>query len=464
MEADAKTDGPRLLPITSIDALLSWEPGSRPDDLFCRASVPLRIEEGDEEEDVRRMFFSFLNSKIDALSPPSLDPLTFATKKKKKQPSSPPSQRVLACHDFKGGYGDDALACGVFSPPPAEKNKKRGGEEDEDDDEGGEERRRRRRASGFSQEKASSSSCSLSPPSLSSSPFRFTHWNSVDAFVYFSHELVTLPPPGWTDAAHDAGVLCLGTLIFEHAGGLREAERAFGSAAAAEATAVKLAELSSWFGFDGWLFNVEVSFRREEEQQEGKEEGEGEGGVDKEERTRALIENCLLCLRRTRELCRSLSPASSSSSPPSSRSLVLWYDAVTCDDGSLRWQDGLTLRNLRYFSAADGIFTNYCWKGLEALRASARLAEEGEGMNRHAAEVWAGCDAFGRGSFGGAGGAGVAAAAPNSIASISSLEGGRLETTWRSIVPDPSFAETSASCTRSPPMTERMSRSVAGIS
>ena len=58
-EVEAKTRGPpRLLPITSIDALLSWEPGSRPDDLFCRASVPLRIEE--EEKDVRHLFFFIL--------------------------------------------------------------------------------------------------------------------------------------------------------------------------------------------------------------------------------------------------------------------------------------------------------------------------------------------------------------------------------------------------------------------
>lgn len=51
--ADAK-NGPRLRPIASIDALLSWEPGSRPDDVFCRASVPLRVEEG--AEDVRHCF------------------------------------------------------------------------------------------------------------------------------------------------------------------------------------------------------------------------------------------------------------------------------------------------------------------------------------------------------------------------------------------------------------------------
>ena len=64
--ADAK-NGPRLRPIASIDALLSWEPGSRPDDVFCRASVPLRVEEG--AEDVRHCFLKNLESlEIDALA------------------------------------------------------------------------------------------------------------------------------------------------------------------------------------------------------------------------------------------------------------------------------------------------------------------------------------------------------------------------------------------------------------
>lgn len=52
-----KSGGPRLLPITSIDALLSWEPGLRPDDSFCRASVRPPAVEG-EEGDVRVFFFS----------------------------------------------------------------------------------------------------------------------------------------------------------------------------------------------------------------------------------------------------------------------------------------------------------------------------------------------------------------------------------------------------------------------
>ena len=36
--------------------------------------------------------------------------------------------------------------------------------------------------------------------------FRLWHWESVDTFVYFSHWLVTVPPPGWIAAAHRNGV------------------------------------------------------------------------------------------------------------------------------------------------------------------------------------------------------------------------------------------------------------------
>lgn len=32
------------------------------------------------------------------------------------------------------------------------------------------------------------------------------HWYLMDVFVYFSHSLVTLPPPCWTNTAHKHGV------------------------------------------------------------------------------------------------------------------------------------------------------------------------------------------------------------------------------------------------------------------
>ena len=36
--------------------------------------------------------------------------------------------------------------------------------------------------------------------------YRLNAWHCVDVFVYFSHHLVTIPPPGWINAAHRNGV------------------------------------------------------------------------------------------------------------------------------------------------------------------------------------------------------------------------------------------------------------------
>ncbi len=67
------------------------------------------------------------------------------------QPDRP---RLLVCHDLHGNYHSDALPQG-----------------DQDSD-----------------------------------YYRLTQWSSIDTFVYFSHALVTIPPPGWTNAAHSNAV------------------------------------------------------------------------------------------------------------------------------------------------------------------------------------------------------------------------------------------------------------------
>lgn len=55
----------------------------------------------------------------------------------------------------------------------------------------------------------------MSPPrfvqgSAVQNPYTFYHWQYVDIFVYFSHHVVTVPPVGWTNAAHRHGVCVLG--------------------------------------------------------------------------------------------------------------------------------------------------------------------------------------------------------------------------------------------------------------
>ncbi|RWW45455.1 hypothetical protein BHE74_00048698 [Ensete ventricosum] len=69
----------------------------------------------------------------------------------------PPRRRILVCHDMKGGYTDDLWVQGGDNPDA----------------------------------------------------YAIWHWHLMDVFVYFSHYLVTLPPPCWTNAAHTHGVKVL---------------------------------------------------------------------------------------------------------------------------------------------------------------------------------------------------------------------------------------------------------------
>ena len=119
--------------------------------------------------------------------------------------------RLLACHDMAGGYGDDRFCQG-------------GSHAD------------------F---------------------YCLRRWHSLDAFCYFSHRLVTIPPPGWINAAHAHGVPVLGTVITEWEAGAAACTRLFGSPAAAEAAAARLAAIARHYGFEGWLVNIENAVERQ---------------------------------------------------------------------------------------------------------------------------------------------------------------------------------------------------------
>lgn len=147
----------------------------------------------------------------------------------------PPRRRVLVCHDMQGGYRDDAAPQGGANPEA----------------------------------------------------YALWHWHLVDVFVYFSHYLVTLPPPCWTNAAHLHGVkvcfsvlsssvllpfllalrlpclfevcfaVCvpkvLGTFITEWDKGAEVCKEMLATEASAQMYAERLTELAAALGFDGWL-------------------------------------------------------------------------------------------------------------------------------------------------------------------------------------------------------------------
>ncbi|PIN20586.1 Mannosyl-glycoprotein endo-beta-N-acetylglucosaminidase [Handroanthus impetiginosus] len=219
----------------------------------------------------------------------------------------PGRPRILVCHDMAGGYTDDKFAQGGTNPDA----------------------------------------------------YAIWHWYLIDVFVYFSHSLVTLPPPCWTNAAHRHGVKVLGTFIMEWDEGKERADKLLSTKDSAQMYAERLTELAVALGFDGWLLNMEVTLDPEQ-------------------------------IPNLKAFVSHLSQTMHSSVP---ESLVIWYDSVTID-GDLSWQNQLNDKNKPFFDLCDGIFVNYSWKE-DFPKLSAGVAGDRK------FDVYMGIDVFGRGTFGG---------------------------------------------------------------
>ncbi|XP_007958023.1 cytosolic endo-beta-N-acetylglucosaminidase [Orycteropus afer afer] len=188
-------------------------------------------------------------------------------------------------------------------------------------------------------------------------PYSFYHWQYIDIFVYFSHHTVTIPPVGWTNAAHRHGVCVLGTFITEWSAGKKLCEAFLaGDERSYQAVAEQLVRMAQFFRFDGWLINIENAL------------------------SLAAVGNLPPFLRYLTSELHRVVPGG----------LVLWYDSVV-RSGELKWQDELNEENGAFFQACDGFFTNYNWR-----------EEHLERMVAHAggrrADVYVGVDVFARGN------------------------------------------------------------------
>ena len=192
--------------------------------------------------------------------------------------------------------------------------------------------------------------------------YTFRHWDKIDGFVYFSHKMVTIPPPGWINAAHAHEVPIFGTLITEWKEGEEACEAILATDGVAEHAAHQLAFLAEFMGFDGWIINIE------------------------NEVSPSLMPRML-------HFVRSLTAAVHAAVPKSG--FVIWYDAVTVE-GNLKWQNALTPLNKPFFDVCDGIWINYTWT--EGTPAEVRAT-----AGNRAFDVYLGIDAFGRGTYGGGG-------------------------------------------------------------
>ncbi|KAI5120734.1 hypothetical protein M0805_006440 [Coniferiporia weirii] len=228
-----------------------------------------------------------------------------------------------------------------------------------------------------------------SPSSLA---YTFNFWDRCDTFIYFSHQRVTIPPPGWINAAHKQGVKMLGVLIFEHESSQEDMLRllvgnipGFGSSASkafrnnslpvSPYYARLLADLARERGFDGYLLNFEYPF------------------AGKSEQVRAL-EAWISILNA--ELKQKVGDYAQ----------TIWYDSIVIT-GDLRWQDRLNSRNVSFFLASDSFFTNYTWPSTFPSLSSQYLLSLDpalmQGRTKTLQDIFVGVDVWGRGSHGGGG-------------------------------------------------------------
>ena len=191
------------------------------------------------------------------------------------------------------------------------------------------------------------------PPSLENEQYSCRYLQHIKLFVYFSHKLVCIPPPTWTNTMHRNGIKVLGTFIVEPQ--TCEIERLLVCYDGEYLVANQLASMAHEFGFDGWLLNVEKEFPN--------------NIGDLAQKMNLFILNLRHHLGEKGE--------------------VIWYDALNIDN-EVDYQNGLTIKNLDFAKSADVLFTNYRWT-IASLQ-EAQMVARGSGMST--SDVYFGIDVW----------------------------------------------------------------------
>ncbi|XP_075559498.1 cytosolic endo-beta-N-acetylglucosaminidase-like isoform X1 [Dermacentor variabilis] len=227
----------------------------------------------------------------------AVEPLSEAIKR-----GEPGDPRTIFCHDMGGGYNEDRFIHGCSEPHV----------------------------------------------------YRFHHWQIIDTFIYYSHHMVTIPPPGWISAAHKHGVKVLGTFILGKDDGKTIDE--IKNLDLVPQVAAQLAHVASVGRFDGWLISIGCEVPR-------------------------------TCVPVVKDLLKAVTTEVHKAVPGS---LVIWYDAVDVN-GKAKPHNELDEKNSCFLDLCDGIFLNFRWT--EAmLQRSAQLA------GNRKADVYAGVDVYARGT------------------------------------------------------------------
>lgn len=162
----------------------------------------------------------------------------------------------------------------------------------------------------------------------------------------------------WINAAHQNGVLMLGTFIVEFKPGRQIISEVFQSVEYMNRIVESLVLVTKCYCFDGWLLNIECEVNN-----------------DKIPLLYKFVQN--LTNRIHQEI-------------PHGK--VFWYDSVI-NDGTLRWQNELNEKNVSFFNNCDGILINYNWNQ-KNLEQTAKI------VNNHLelmTKIFIGIDVFGRG-------------------------------------------------------------------
>ncbi|KAM3597514.1 uncharacterized protein V6R79_005558 [Siganus canaliculatus] len=165
----------------------------------------------------------------------------------------------------------------------------------------------------------------------SEAPYAFYHWHHIDVFNYFTHNMVTIPPAVWTNAAHKHGVLVLGTFITEWSDGAAACEAFLKDEESYRAVADKLADTTEPIScglqtLEG-LVNVENTL------------------------SEVAVKNTPLFLRYLTDQIHERVRGS----------LVLWYDSVI-HSGHLQWQNELNYFTHNMVTIPPAVWTNAAHK------------------------------------------------------------------------------------------------------
>jgi endo-beta-N-acetylglucosaminidase D len=163
--------------------------------------------------------------------------------------------------------------------------------------------------------------------------YNFSYWQYVDISYYLSHSLLTIPPTVWTNACHKNGVSSLGTvnLNWEDSNGKLSEEdvKAFlipkpptpdPSKLYLEDAIKTLLAISQYFGFDGYLLNLEVEMEPQ-------------------------VPGMLTMLSQLKQ----------------SGCQTIWYDSPFSSAGD--YANKLTQAAYKFFEAASYFQSNYWWDG-----------------------------------------------------------------------------------------------------